>query len=172
MLPRLRTNLQIALTKVRAVWLRGVWGMDIGADVRISGKAFLDFTHPAGLHIGDATMIAPGARILTHDFVGGYHRDTHIGARCFVGANAIILPGVSIGDQCIIAAGAVVTEDVPKGSLVAGNPARIIRSGLTTTRHGRTLASNFEAVRAEIALRQNIEPPQSEARTRQDHPHG
>jgi acetyltransferase-like isoleucine patch superfamily enzyme len=172
MLVRLRTSLQIALAKVRAVALRRIWGMDIGADVRISGKAFLDFTNPAGVHIGDATMIAPGARILTHDFVGGYHRDTFVGARCFVGANAIILPGVTIADQCIIAAGAVVVDDVPKGSLVAGNPARVIRSGITTTRHGRTLASTFEAIRAEIALRQNIEPPQSEARTTQDHHNG
>lgn len=48
MLVRLRTSLQIALAKVRAVVLRRIWGMDLGADVRISGKAFLDFTYPAG----------------------------------------------------------------------------------------------------------------------------
>jgi acetyltransferase-like isoleucine patch superfamily enzyme len=155
MLVQMRTALQAAFAKARAVYLRRIWGMTIGKDVRISGKAFLDFTHPAGISIGDATLIAPGARILTHDFVGGYHRDTRIGKRCFVGANAIILPGVTIGDQCIIAAGAVVIEDVPNGSLVAGNPARIVRSGITTARHGRTLASTFDALRAEITASRN-----------------
>jgi serine acetyltransferase len=155
MLVRLRTALQILLAQWRAVWLRRIWGMDIAADVRISGKAFLDFTNPAGLHVGASTLIAPGARILTHDFVGGYHRDTRIGSRCFVGANALILPGVTIGDQCIIAAGAVVIGDVPKGSLVAGNPAKVIRSGITTGRFGKTMASIFEAIEMEIVARKN-----------------
>ncbi|OYU72524.1 MAG: hypothetical protein CFE32_23505 [Alphaproteobacteria bacterium PA3] len=98
-------------------------------------------------------MIAPGARVRTHDFVGGYHRDTRIGARCFIGANAIVLPGVSVGDQCIIAAGAVVTEDVPAHSMAAGNPAKVVRTGLSLGRHGRTMASTFEAIEIEIAAR-------------------
>jgi len=153
MLTPLRTRLQIILAGLRAVWLRRVWGMDLGADVRISGKAFLDFTNPKGVHIGGQTLIAPGARVLTHDFVGGYHRDTRIGARCFIGANAIILPGVSVGDQCIIAAGAVVTEDVPAHSMAAGNPAKVVRAGLSLGRHGRTMASTFEAIEIEIAAR-------------------
>ena len=153
MLALLRTRLQVILAGLRAVWLRRVWGMDLGADVRISGKAFLDFTNPKGVHIGSQTLMAPGARVLTHDFVGGYHRDTRIGARCFIGANAIILPGVSVGDQCIIAAGAVVTEDVPAHAMVAGNPAKVVRSGLSLGRHGRTMASTFEAIEIEIAAR-------------------
>ncbi len=90
--------------------------------------------------------------MLTHDFVGGYHRDTRIGARCFIGANAIILPGVSVGDQCIIGAGAVVTEDVPAHTMVAGNPAKMVRSGLSLGRHGRTMASTFEAIEIEIEI--------------------
>lgn len=161
MLTRLRTALQVLLARSRAAWLRNVWGMDLGADVRVSGKAFLDFTNPAGVHIGASTLIAPGARILTHDFVGGYHRDTRIGARCFVGANAIILPGVTIGDQCIVAAGAVVTSNVPKGSLVAGNPATMLRSGLVLGRFGRTQASTFDAIEMEIAARKADQPPRA-----------
>lgn len=155
MLVALRTALQVAITRLRAVWLTRVWGMHIGKDVRISGKAYLDFTNPSGVHIGDMTLIAPGARVLTHDFVGGYHRDTRIGARCFVGANAIILPGVSVGDQCIVAAGAVVTQEVPAHSLVAGNPARVLRSDLKLGRHGRTMAATIEAIAVEIAARKN-----------------
>ena len=48
-----------------------------------------------------------------------------IGNDCWIGANAIILPGVTIGDFCVVAAGSVVTKDVPSGVLVAGNPAVI-----------------------------------------------
>lgn len=155
MLVALRTSLQVAMARLRALWLARVWGMHIGSDVRISGKAHLDFTNPGGVHIGDMTLIAPGARVLTHDFVGGYMRDTRIGARCFVGANAIILPGVNVGDQCIVAAGAVVTRDVPAHSLVAGNPARVLRSDLRLGMHGRTMASTLEAIAVEITARKN-----------------
>ncbi|TAD83260.1 MAG: acyltransferase [Sphingomonadales bacterium] len=156
MLVALRTALQVELARLRAVWLTRVWGMHIGSDVRISGKAYLDFTNPSGVYIDDMTLIAPGARVLTHDFVGGYHHDTRIGARCFVGANAIILPGVRVGDQCIIAAGSVVSEDVPAHSMVAGNPARVLRSDLQLGRHGRTMASTIEAIEIEIAARKRI----------------
>jgi acetyltransferase-like isoleucine patch superfamily enzyme len=51
----------------------------------------------------------------------------HIGDGTWVGARAIILPGVTIGRRCLIAAGAVVSRDVPDDTLVAGNPARVVR---------------------------------------------
>ncbi|MGO8183047.1 acyltransferase, partial [Rhizobium leguminosarum] len=50
---------------------------------------------------------------------------TRIGKRCFVCARSIILPGVEIGDECVIGSGSVVTKNVPPRSLVAGNPANI-----------------------------------------------
>ena len=50
-----------------------------------------------------------------------------IGNDCWIGANAVILPGVTIGEHSVVAAGAVVTKDVPSHSLVAGVPARIIK---------------------------------------------
>jgi acetyltransferase-like isoleucine patch superfamily enzyme len=54
-----------------------------------------------------------------------------IGNRVWIGAGAKILKGVSIGDGAVIAAGAIVTRDVPAGALVAGNPAQVIREGVT-----------------------------------------
>ena len=52
-----------------------------------------------------------------------------IGEDCWLGANVTVLPGVTIGDRCIIGAGSVVTHDIPSDSIYAGNPARpIVRS--------------------------------------------
>ncbi|NJO13926.1 MAG: acyltransferase [Rhizobiales bacterium] len=63
-------------------------------------------------------------------------QDTFIGECCFIGAHSLILPGVRIGDHCIIAAGSIVSKDVPSHSIAAGNPASVIRSGIETTRYG------------------------------------
>ena len=57
-------------------------------------------------------------------------------ARCFIGAHSILMPGVTIGDGSIVGAGSVVTRDVPAASIAAGNPARIVRKGITTYRFG------------------------------------
>lgn len=138
MLAEIRKWLYVALAAFRRLWLRNVWGMDIGKGVRISGKAHLDYTHPRGVHIGDYTIITPGARIFTHDYVGAHHDDTRIGSCCFIGANAIITAGVTIGDHCIIAAGAVVNGHVPDRCMVAGNPPRIVKTDLVTGHYGRT----------------------------------
>ena len=101
--------------------------MTIGNGVKISLKAKLDKTHPKGVHIGDDTYIAFDAAILTHDMARNLHVDTKIGARCFIGAKSLILPGVTIGNEVVVAAGSVVTRDIPNNSLVAGNPATVKR---------------------------------------------
>lgn len=80
--------------------------------------------------MGPNTAIATGAVVLTHDFLNRRHVDTRIGRNCHIGINAVVLPGVSIGDSCIVAPASVVMKDVPSGSLVAGNPGRIIETGL------------------------------------------
>lgn len=104
--------------------------MDIDPTAEFSLKAKLDFTNPKGVHIGALTYIAFDAAILTHDLPRGLYTDTWIGRRCFIGARSIILPGVRVGDDCVVGSGAVVTRDVPPRSLVVGNPARVIRSDL------------------------------------------
>ncbi|MEM6858957.1 MAG: acyltransferase [Pseudomonadota bacterium] len=139
MLVKLRTYVYLRLQWLRLIWLRKVWGMKLGTGVRISGKARLDFAYPQALHIGDYTILTPGVQVFTHDFVTRRHEETRIGSHCFIGANAIILCGVTIGDRCVVAAGSVVNEDVPPRSMVAGNPARIVKSGIKTGRYGRTV---------------------------------
>jgi acetyltransferase-like isoleucine patch superfamily enzyme len=67
---------------------------------------------------------SPGSRI---DEQGVSTKPVTIGNDIWIGANAVILPGVSIGEHSVVAAGAVVTKDVPPHSLVAGVPARIIK---------------------------------------------
>lgn len=118
------------------LYFRKIWGMDIHSSVRISLKAKLDKTNPRGVHVGAHSYIAFGVVVLSHDMTRALHCHTYIGERCFIGANAIILPGVRIGNQCVVGAGSVVTRDVPCNCIVAGNPAKIIRSGIKTRELG------------------------------------
>lgn len=57
-----------------------------------------------------------------------YTKPVHVGKNCWICANTTILPGVTIGDNCVIGAGSVVTRDIPANSFAAGNPARVIRT--------------------------------------------
>lgn len=91
------------------------------------------------ISIGDGCAIAGGVLIQDTDFhpildENGvpkcYSKPIKIGNHVWICANAIILKGVNIGDGAIIAAGAVVTKDVPAYCLVAGNPARVIRENI------------------------------------------
>ena len=113
-----------------------VWKMDLGEGASISMSAKLDKTNPRGIHIGKYSTITFGAAILTHDYVNRRDRDVYIGDNCFIGAHAIILPGVTIGNSCIVAAASVVARDVPAGSMVAGNPARVVEHHIETTHYG------------------------------------
>ena len=136
------------------LWFYRRMGMDIGHDVQVSLRAQLDFTNPRGIHIGDGTYVAFDSVIFAHDMSRVWHTDTYVGANCFIGAQAIIMPGVRVGDECIVGSGAVVTKDVPSGSIVAGNPAKIIRSGIRTVQWG-ILAEAYEAAVAREEKTQN-----------------
>ena len=89
-----------------------------------------------GIEIGEEAMIGAGCLLCDsdmHELPLGSDRPVamapiKIGRRAFVGARSIILKGVTIGDGAVIGAGSVVTCDVPAHSLVAGNPARIVRT--------------------------------------------
>lgn len=104
---------------------------DIGSDVHIYAGANSKIT------IGKNTLIGPYAFITSDAFSksrfemtvphSGHEADVFIGDNVRVGAHAIILPGVTIGNDISIGAGAVVTEDIPDGKIVVGNPARAIK---------------------------------------------
>ena len=95
-------------------------------------NSIIDSLTPELIEIGDNFISAPGSMILSHDAslfsnYGVYKvGKTKIGDNVFIGANAIILPGVKIGNNVIVGAGSVVTKDISDNLVVAGNPAKII----------------------------------------------
>lgn len=120
---------------------RSIYGMDIGEGTLISRKASLDVVNPKSIHIGKYTSLA-SAVLLTHDACRQMKADIFIGDNCFLGMRSIILPGIKIGNEVIVGAGSVVTKDVPSNCIVAGNPAKIIKEGITCGKLGRLISSN------------------------------
>ncbi|MDM8536337.1 DapH/DapD/GlmU-related protein [Desulfobacterales bacterium HSG17] len=109
-------------------------GLKIGANVGIMDGCFLDPSHCYLISIGDNCTLAPNVRLIAHDAsmkrLTGYARVglIEIGDNCFIGDSVIVLPGVIIGENSIIGTGAVVTHDIPAGSVAVGNPCKRIAS--------------------------------------------
>lgn len=103
--------------------------MDVDPSAWIAETALIDRTWPKGIHIGADCVIDEQAVVLTHDMTRGIYRDTRIGARTVIGPRAIVLPGVTIGADCRVEAGALVNRDVPDGARVSGNPATVTGEG-------------------------------------------
>ena len=111
-------------------------GVQIGHGCRILIDDF--GSEPFLVTIGDRVTVTTRVLFLTHDGSTWLMRDGRgrrqrygaitIGSDVFIGARAILMPGVTVGDRCVIGAGSVVTKSVPSGSVVAGNPARWITS--------------------------------------------
>lgn len=145
MIVKLRELIRWILLQPYFLILTKLYKMQISPTARISLGAKLDKTYPKGIHIDDESYVASGALIFSHDFSRGLRTNTFIGKRCFIGANAIILPGVNVGDSVIVGAGSVVTKDVPSGCIVAGNPAKILREQITTTTYGKLVIETKES---------------------------
>lgn len=111
-----------------------------GEEIRVGRNVFINqnctFYDLGGLHIADDVMIGPNVSIITagHPVDPSQRRSVTIGKRIviernvWIAAGATIIGGVTVGENSVVAAGAVVTRNVAPGSLVGGNPARFIRS--------------------------------------------
>lgn len=93
----------------------------------------VDDTH---IYVGDYTMFGPGVIIATagHPLLPElrqegyqYNAPVHIGKNCWIGAGALIMPGITIGDHVVVGAGSVVTKDLPSNVIAVGNPCRVLR---------------------------------------------
>jgi len=120
------------------VAFRSAENIILGHDIRIQPYSCVWASPNSKIAIGDHTGIGPGTMIFSsnHQLEPGspYHlqpwteRDVIIGKDVWVGAASVILPGVTIGDGCVLAAGSVVTKDIPANTIVGGVPARAIKS--------------------------------------------
>ncbi len=112
-------------------------GLQLGDYSSIGAQSFIGAQ--GNITIGDNVIMGPGVKIFSenHNYSkedvlirkqGETRQSVKIGNNCWIGAGTTILAGVMIGDGCVIAAGAVVTKSIPPDSLVAGVPAKIIKS--------------------------------------------
>ena len=113
---------------------------DYGTHISVGKNFFANYNctiiDVARVTIGDNCQFAPNVSIYTaghpiHPDIRNtlYEYGIHvtIGNNVWIGGNSVVLPGVNIGDNCVIGAGSVVTKDIPPWSLAAGNPCRVIR---------------------------------------------
>ena len=131
-------------------FLQGPVTFHYGQHTKIGKGVFINFNltvqDDAEVTIGDHCDFGPNVTIVTpvHPMLADerkrmrnergeekrlcYAKPVHVGKNCWICANTTILPGVTIGDNCVIGAGSVVTRDIPANSFAAGNPARVIRT--------------------------------------------
>lgn len=110
-------------------WIyRRVLGMRVGEHAAFALMVMVDVFFPERISVGRNTIIGYNTTILTHEYLIKEYRlgDVRIGEHVMIGANTTILPGVTIGDHAVVAAGSLVHKDVPAYAFVGGNPMRLI----------------------------------------------
>jgi maltose O-acetyltransferase len=124
-----------------ATTIRSEFRCDYGYNIAIGAYTFINwgavFLDVGRITIGDHVQFGPNVQLLTatHPLDPGRRRDgwegsapIRIGDNVWFGGGVIVLPGVTIGADTVVGAGAVVTRDLPAGVLALGNPARVVRS--------------------------------------------
>lgn len=117
--------------------LHANWG---GRHVHFGKNVYANFhltlVDDTDIYVGDYTMFGPNVTVATaghpilpalREQVYQYNMPVFIGRNCWIGAGAILLPGVHIGDGTVIGAGSVVTKDIPANVVAVGNPCRVLR---------------------------------------------
>ncbi|NIA07133.1 MAG: acyltransferase [Actinobacteria bacterium] len=118
------------------IWIMTGRNLTLGHHVNLALDVLI--TTDGGVSIGDRTMVGYRSQIISCNHIipdkgerifdsGHVHKKVDIGKDVWIGANCLIMPGVRIGDGAVVAAGAVVTDNVPENAIVGGVPARIIR---------------------------------------------
>lgn len=111
---------------------------DCGKNIHIGKNVFINccchFQDQGGIYIGDGSLIGSHVVLATinhgqnpKERADNYPSAIHIGKNVWIGSHATVLPGKTIGDNAIVAAGAVVAKDVPAGAVVGGVPAKVIK---------------------------------------------
>ena len=112
---------------------------DYGRNIRLGKRVFINngatFTDLGGIHLADDVLIGPNATLISvnHPLDPAQRRGielkpVYVRQNAWIGANTTILPGVTVGENAVVAAGAVVTRNVPANTVVAGVPARVIKT--------------------------------------------
>ena len=116
--------------------LRANWGKHTHLGKQVYANFNLTLVDDTCIHIGDYVMIAPNVTIATagHPIdpelrkkIGQFNMPVRIENNVWIGANAVILPGVTIGENSVIGAGSVVTKDIPENVVAVGNPCQVLR---------------------------------------------
>lgn len=112
-------------------------GLNIGKGVTVMGGVYFG-NEPYLITLGDEVRVSFGVSFITHDGGTWAFRDIpkyqdiikygkiNVEKRTFIGARSIIMPGVTIGERCVIGAGSIVTSDIPDGCVAVGSPAKVI----------------------------------------------
>jgi maltose O-acetyltransferase len=120
------------------LWLYRRMGITVGRGVFIGLDTYLDCQFPELIEIEDDVTISFRVTVVVHDDArrtdgiragqgDGTVAPVRLKRNCYLGAGCLVLPGVTVGERAVVAAGAVVTRDVAPGTIVAGVPARLIR---------------------------------------------
>lgn len=129
------------LVRVAPVGIRNLlhrWrGVKMGRDCFIDPGATLETAYAENITLGDDVRVTAGAIVMTHikaphllrdrGFVPVVLEPVVLCSHCFIGVNAVIMPGVTVGEGAVVASGAVVLADVPPFTMVAGNPAKVVK---------------------------------------------
>lgn len=131
---------QLLPNAAKSVWIQPPFYCDYGYNIQIGKKVFFNFNcvilDVMPVTIGDRSLIGPNVQIYTATHPLHYKeratglekaKPITIGNDVWIGGNAVICPGVTIGDRTVIGAGSVVTKNIPPDVFAAGNPCKIIR---------------------------------------------
>lgn len=122
-----------------SVEIRVPFYTDYGRNIHIGKNVFINngatFTDLGGIYLDDDVLIGPNASLISVNHPldpqqrhGNILSPVHVHRNAWIGANATVLPGITIGENAVVAAGAVVTHDVPANTVVAGTPARVLKT--------------------------------------------